>query len=184
MKYTTTIIRSKRKTLCLEIKEAGHLIVRVPNHTSDKEILAFLESHQIWINRHMEAFAQRQQKPKNTDASSKRTEAEIEHLKELARKELPPIVADYAALMGVTYKRITIRHQKTRWGSCSSKGNLNFNCSLMLAPPQVRDYVIVHELAHRRQMNHSSAFWNIVEHYMPDYRKARQWLTQHGSELL
>ena len=100
------------------------------------------------------------------------------------KKELPPIVADYASLMGVTYGKITIRHQKTRWGSCSSKGNLNFNCSLMLAPPKVRDYVIIHELAHRRQMNHSSAFWNIVEHYMPDYRKARQWLTQHGSELL
>ena len=82
--------------------------------------------------------------------------------KKLASKALdyiPGRVKYYADIIGVTYGKITIRNQKTRWGSCSSKGNLNFNCLLMLMPPEVIDYVVVHELCHRKQMNHSKAFW-------------------------
>ena len=82
--------------------------------------------------------------------------------------------------MKVTYGRITIRDQKTRWGSCSSRGNLNFNWRLLLMPERVMDYVIVHELAHRREMNHSAAFWQIIETYLPDYRERRQWLKENG----
>ena len=88
--------------------------------------------------------------------------------------------AFWAARMKVSYGRITIRDQKTRWGSCSSRGNLNFNWRLLLMPERVMDYVIVHELAHRREMNHSAAFWQIVETYLPDYRERRQWLKENG----
>ena len=86
--------------------------------------------------------------------------------------------------MGVTYGRITIRNQKTRWGSCSSKGNLNFNCLLMLTPPEVIDYVVVHELCHRKEMNHSKAFWDEVAHVLPDYEKARLWLKTEGDMIM
>ena len=86
--------------------------------------------------------------------------------------------------MGVTYGRITIRNQKTRWGSCSAKGNLNFNCLLMLVPEDVRDYVVIHELAHRKYMNHSKNFWHEVESFMPDYNEKRKWLRAHGDELM
>ncbi|MDE6567167.1 MAG: M48 family metallopeptidase, partial [Lachnospiraceae bacterium] len=90
----------------------------------------------------------------------------------------------YARQIGVDYGRITIRNQKTRWGSCSGKGNLNFNCLLMLAPAEIQDYVVVHELCHRREMNHSPRFWAEVAKIMPDYQERRKWLKEHGQEIM
>ena len=87
-------------------------------------------------------------------------------------------------MVGVTYGRITIRNQRSRWGSCSGKGNLNFNCLLMLTPSHVIDYVVVHELCHRLEMNHSPAFLAQVERVLPDYRKSREWLKEHEKELI
>lgn len=101
---------------------------------------------------------------------------EIEQLAQKALEVIPRKVEYYAQVIGVTYGRITIRNQKTRWGSCSSKGNLNFNCQLMLMPDDVLEYVVVHELCHRKQMNHSKDFWNEVEKIMPDYREKREYL--------
>ena len=90
----------------------------------------------------------------------------------------------FAPLVGVTYGRITIRSQHTLWGSCSSKGNLNFNCLLMLTPPEVLDYVVVHELCHRKEMNHSARFRAEVEHVLPDYEIQRKWLRENGTALI
>ena len=101
-----------------------------------------------------------------------------------AKKIFPERTAYFAKRMGVTYKRITIREQKTRWGSCSSAGNLNFNWLLILAPPEVLDYVVVHELCHRREMNHSQAFWKEVEKILPDYRERQKWLKDNGWRLM
>jgi len=84
----------------------------------------------------------------------------------------------------VSYGSITVRSQKTRWGSCSSRGNLNFNCLLMLTSPEVLDYVVLHELCHRKELNHSARFWAQVERVMPDYRLRRKWLKDHGSALI
>ena len=86
--------------------------------------------------------------------------------------------------MGVTYGKVTLREQKTRWGSCSSKGNLNFNWKLALMPDEILDYVVVHELAHRMEMNHSDKFWKIVENVLPDYRERLSWLKANGGTLL
>ncbi len=91
-------------------------------------------------------------------------------------KLIPARVKEYAEIIGVSYGRITIRNQKTRWGSCSSKGNLNFNCQLMRLPEELRDYVIIHELCHRKEMNHSAKFWSEVEKYCPDYKALRKKL--------
>ena len=100
-----------------------------------------------------------------------------------AKKQLPAVVEKYAKLMGVTYNRITIRHQKTRWGSCTKTGNLSFNCLLMKMPENVRDYVIVHELAHRKELNHSNRFWALVEEFCPWYKESKKWLKDNEKQL-
>ncbi len=101
-----------------------------------------------------------------------------------ARAVLEARAAAFAAALGVRYGRLTVRDQRTRWGSCSSTGNLNFNWRLILAPPAVLDYVVIHELAHRRELNHGPRFWALVAAHCPDYRAHQRWLKAHGGELL
>lgn len=100
-----------------------------------------------------------------------------------AQKIIAEKVAHYSKMMHVTYQNITVKDQKTRWGSCSMKGNLNFNYRLIMAPERVLEYVVVHELAHRIHMDHSKAFWNQVSMVMPEYDTYRLWLKEHGHEL-
>ena len=114
----------------------------------------------------------------------KLTDAEINELKKEAESVIPRRVEYFARVVGVEYGRITIRCQKTRWGSCSSKGNLNFNCLLMLAPPEVLDSVVVHELCHLKVMNHSKAFYDEVLRAYPNYKQDHQWLKDHGAEIM
>ena len=92
-------------------------------------------------------------------------------------------VTFYHTLTGGSFQTITVRDQKSRWGSCSSRGTLSFNYRLLFAPPKVLDYVVVHELCHLTHMDHSSNFWKMVEQIMPDYRVYKQWLKEHGHEL-
>lgn len=168
------LIRSRRRTVAIQITRQG-VVVRAPLQMSAGAIRDFVQSKQAWIERALAA-----QIPAQPALSA-------EALKDLTRQAaqaLPARVAFYASLLQVSYGRITIRHQKTRWGSCSGKGNLNFNCLLMLAPPQVQDYVVVHELCHRLEMNHSPRFWALVEGVLPDYRKHRRWLKEEGRSLI
>ena len=99
-----------------------------------------------------------------------------------APKRMAEKTAHFAKEMGVTYGRITIREQKTRWGSCSSAGNLNYNWKLVLMPERVMDYVVIHELAHQKEMNHSARFYAVVAQQMPDYKVWQSWLKEHGRE--
>lgn len=175
-----TVIRSARKTLAIQIKPDGSLIVRAPMRMPEREICRFLEEKSDWIAKHLAKVAEDREKAARAPLS----DTDIKALAARAKKDLPERTAKFAAAMGVTYGRITIRSQTTRWGSCSSKGNLNFNCLLMLAPEEVRDYVVVHELAHRRQMNHSAAFWREVAAVLPDYRQQVDWLKKNGGALI
>ena len=101
-----------------------------------------------------------------------------------AKLKLPRLVARYAKEMDISYEKIFVKAQKTRWGSCSSKGNINLNCLLMTVPAYVRKYVIVHELAHRKEMNHSERFWKVVASEIPDYQKAIKWLKKNGDAVI
>lgn len=178
--FDYTVIRSSRKTLSLQIKPDGTVVVRAPMRLPEREIRRFLQEKAGWI----EKTLQKVNEEKTAGEQAPLSMEDIRELADGALKELPPRVRYYASLMGVTYGRITIRNQTGRWGSCSSMGNLNFNCLLMLAPEEVRDYVIVHELAHRKEMNHSSAFWAQVEVVLPDYRRQEKWLKTQGKVLL
>ncbi len=106
------------------------------------------------------------------------------HLRGLAAAELPPLVLGAADLHGVTVERVQVRDQRTRWGSCSRRGTISLNWRLVQVPPFVRDYLIAHELAHLRQMNHSRRFWAVVEEFFPTWRDAERWLREHGRRLL
>ena len=175
------IIRSNRRTISLEITQQGQINVRAPRYMSEAEIRTFVESKSSWLEKHLQ---KRQEDINFSQAEGEFTEQEIERVLKFAKQVIPEKVAYYARLMGVTYGRISIRKQKTRWGSCSREGNLNFNCLLMMAPPEVLDYVVVHELSHRLEMNHSVRFWAQVEKVLPDYRTQRKWLKEHGNQLM
>ena len=169
-----TLVRSSRKTLSIQITPAGEVILRCPNRLPKKEAEAFLLSKRSWIEKHLSG---------RTPAVPF-TPDQLDWLTDAAKEDLPPRVSRLAARMGLTYGRITVRSQHTRWGSCSAKGNLNFNCLLMLCPEEVRDYVVIHELCHRKELNHSPAFWAEVDQFCPDYRLRRQWLKEHGAALI
>lgn len=175
------VIRSRRKTLSMQVKGDGRVEIRAPLRTSDAEIRRFVEKHRRWLEKHLlKAQALQQAKA----GVRKLTAAEIAELKRKAKRILPERAAYWAPLIGVRPGRIAIRCQKTRWGSCSTKGNLNFNCLLMLTPPGVIDSIVVHELCHLKHMNHSRQFYAEIEKVLPEYRQHQKWLKENGEFLL
>ena len=177
MDISYRLVRSSRKTIAIHITPAGAVEVRCPKRCSRQDVDAFVQSRLDWICKHLEAIAARPVQPKLSG----------EQLQTLARQAasiLPERVKWFSQRIGVSYGRITIRSQHTRWGSCSAQGNLNFNCLLMLCPEEVQDYVVIHELCHRKHMNHSADFWSEVERYCPDYRIHREWLKDNGGALI
>lgn len=178
-----TVIRSNRKTVAIQVNSDLSVTVRAPYSASEKDIEEILKKKEAWISRHIEKIKKTKERFE-AEPTEKLTREKVIALAEGALKVIPARVEYFAKVIGVTYGKITIRNQKTRWGSCSSKGNLNFNCLLMLAPPEVLDYVVIHELCHRKQMNHSKAFWLEVEKVLPDYKEARKWLKEEGSQMI
>lgn len=170
------IIRSSRKTLAIQVSVSGQVTVRAPHTMPDSTIHRFLSQKESWILEHLSHAATEPAHPQAENPPL--SEFRRSYYMESARKIFKRKTAAYAKKMSVTYGRITIREQKTRWGSCSSKGNLNFNWKLVLLAPELLDYVVVHELAHRREMNHSKDFWKIVEAELPDYRERRRRLKE------
>ena len=171
------VIRSSRRTISVQIAPSGEVLVRCPWRMSNADIRRFVESKSGWIEKHLEKRTAAARLPVFTDE-------QLQVLARQARQTIPERVAHFAPLVGVTYGRIAIRSQHTLWGSCSGKGNLSFNCLLMLTPLEVLDYVVVHELCHRKEMNHSGRFWAEVEHVLPDYEIQRKWLRENGTALI
>jgi len=123
------------------------------------------------------------EKLKVADAAADLRPAIQHYLRRLAVPELSLRVLELAGRHGISITRVTVRNQKRRWGSCSHRGGISLNWRLIQAPPAVRDYIILHELAHRRHMNHSKLFWDEVAGLCPDYRSAERWIKTHGKLL-
>ncbi len=172
MYITYQWIRSRRKTIAIQIDGEGQVIVRTPYGITKRQVEEFLDEKKDWLLQTRQRVEKR--KTEQIPISEEVRREGIER----AKRIFPERTAYFAKRMGVDYGRITIREQKTRWGSCSSKGNLNFNWKLVLLAPELLDYVVVHELAHRREMNHSKNFWKIVEAELPDYRERRRRLKE------
>ena len=172
------LVRSERKTMSIQVKIDGSVVVRVPRRISMARVNKFVEDHREWINKQLEKVSQNQKKQYFISEENRRKGII------LAKVIIPDRVSYWAEKKRVTYSRITIREQKTRWGSCSSSGGLNFNWKLILMPEKVLDYVVIHELAHRKEMNHSEKFWREVEIMMPDYKEQRRWLKENGNRYL
>ncbi|MBR2854447.1 MAG: M48 family metallopeptidase [Clostridia bacterium] len=175
-----TVKHSNRKSISLELTPDG-LLVRAPRHATDAEIEAIVRKHRRWIETHQQKQAR---ELAIAEAEGALTMKEIRALADQAKDYIPERVAHYAPLIGVRPGRITIRNQKTRWGSCSSKGNLNFNCLLMLTPPEVIDSIVVHELCHLKEMNHSKRFYAEILRVFPEYHKWHRWLKDHGGAIM
>ena len=182
IRVEVTVIRSDRKTLAIQVNEDLTVTVRAPRSAREKDIERILRDKEPWIRKHMEQIRERRTLHE-PDEIQYFTDAQIRDLADQALSYIPKRVMYFSKRIGVDYGRITIRNQKTRWGSCSSKGNLNFNCLLMLTPPEVIDYVVVHELCHRKEMNHSKKFWAEVEKVIPNYRDSEKWLKNEGSKI-
>ena len=175
-----TLIRAKRKTLCIQVKN-GEVIVKAPLRASKKSILAFVDSHKDWIEKQKKKEEEEQKAAAVLPAL---TQEELSELTTAAKEYFPPVVRRYAALMNEEYGKITIRCQKSRWGSCSTKKNLSFNCLLMLTPEEVRESVAVHELCHLKEMNHSHRFYEEVYRFCPEYDRLNRWLKENGPLLI
>ena len=179
--YNVEVRRSKRKSAAIKITADMQIVVFVPLYVSDNEIERTVISKSKWIDEHMLKVQSA------IDERSKLEKITFEQIKELADQAveyIPKRVKYYAEKENFVYNKITIKNLVSRWGSCSTKGNLNFNCLLMLTPDYVIDYIVVHELCHLREMNHSEKFWAEVEKIMPNYQRAELWLKQNGGNLI
>lgn len=172
------LIRSARRTLAIEITRDGSVIVRAPRRAKADDINLFVKEKSEWIERHVSAIKSRPEAQRVFSA------AEIKTLKNRVRPIISERVKYFSDVLGVSYGTISVRAQKTLWGSCNKYGDLSFNCLLCLLPPCVLDYVVVHELCHRKQMNHSAAFWREVEKVLPDYKSRRAQLKKEAAALL
>lgn len=175
------LIRSSRKSVSVTVDADGNITVRAPLWLPLRDITDFLQKKADRICGMLEKQNTLREQAK---ALSQLDFDGLNRLAEEALKVIPPKVRHYAKQLGVTYGRITIRNQKSRWGSCTAEGNLNFNCLLMLAPEEVLDSVIVHELCHRLEMNHSARFYEAVYRVFPDYDRCQKWLKENGPLLL
>ena len=174
------LIRSRRRTVSVEVGDSG-VIVRAPMRFTRAQADGFVKKHEQWIERKLSRQRELNEAARN---APKLSAGEMDELYKRAKEYIPARAAYYADLLGESYGRVTIRCQRTRWGSCSLKRNLNFNCLLMLAPEGVIDSVAAHEVCHLREMNHSERFYSLLLSICPDYREHNRWLKEHGRELL
>ena len=174
---TFTLTRRRVKNLNLRVRSDGSVAVSAPSAMPLREIDAFVASRAAWVTHAQEKFARRRAAEAAVPLPSR--EEALAGMQALCRAWWPYFEGRCPGPMPA----VRVRDMHTRWGSCSGKGNLNFHWKLILMPPEVLDYVVVHELAHLKEMNHSPRFWAVVEAVLPDYKERRQWLKENGGRI-
>jgi len=165
---------ARAKRYVVRVREDGTVRVTIPRGGSKREARAFADSQSGWIERQRRRVEEERSRSRDVMAP------EVERgLRTRARLELPQRLLALAAEHGLSVGRVSVRNQQWRWGSCSPNGHICLNWRLVAMPDWVRDYVIVHELMHLKQMNHSPRFWKLVAAACPDYQAARQYLREH-----
>ena len=203
MQLTYIIQKSRRRSISVSVMTDNRVLVKAPYGTSERTVREFLLSKKDWITKHLE---KQNMEEKKAVALGVLSDEEIRKIKRQAKKIIPERVAYWAEKIGVTYGKISIRLQSTRWGSCSANGNLSFNCLLVLMPGvqsctpgkqtsqgqraqasldrlydlEILDSVVVHELCHRKHMNHSKEFYAEIDRVFPDYKRCNKWLKENG----
>lgn len=170
--------RGKRKTLAISVTDKMQLSIKAPLRMSEREIDRFVNQRRFWI------YKQAKRAQRAAENHVEYSESEERRLREKARRVLTEKTDRFKKELDVEYKRIRIGDQKTRWGSCSSKGTISYSWRLILMPDEIQDYVVVHELCHLHEMNHSKKFWEWVGRIIPDYQRRRRWLKSHGDEYM
>lgn len=173
------LILSNRKTIAIYVKAEGEVEVRGPLGLNKAKVDVFVQKKADWIYKTKKRLAEDDKKQDIINLSKE----EVEKYKKEAASYFQARCNYFAEKMGVQYQSIKINQAKTRWGSCNSRGNLNFTFRLFFASEDLIDYVIVHELAHLKELNHSYRFWSIVEETMPDYKERRKRLREFGHSL-
>ena len=169
-----TFIRHRwARRYILRVLDDGSLRVTLPPRGSKREAHAFVERSAPWI----------EQQRARVRPPAPVARQNVAALRQRAAKELPPALLDLAALHGITVTRVSVRNQRSRWGACSSRGSITLNWRLVLVPDFVREYVMIHELMHRREMNHSRRFWRHVMAACARADEARRWLRTEGQHL-
>ena len=179
------LIRTSRKTIAIQITLDGDVTVRAPKDCDKEEIDDLIRDRQAWIEeKRAEFLAEKRERERRQEQFPEITPENEPEFRRLAKEKIRSRVAFFAERVGVDYGKITIKDTKSRWGSCSYQGNLNFCWRLILAPDEVLDYIVVHELCHRLEMNHSERFWAEVGQVLPEYEKSKEWLKENGLALL
>ena len=181
MEITYVIQKSRRRSISVSVMTDNRVLVKAPYGTTERTVQEFLLSKKDWIKKHLEKQNREEEKAESLGLLSA---DEIKQIKKQARRVIPQRVEYWANRIGVTYGRIAIRLQSSRWGSCVQNGNLNFNCLLVLMPLEIMDSVVVHELCHRRHMNHSREFYEEVLRIFPDYKRCNKWPKDNGGIYL
>jgi predicted metal-dependent hydrolase len=173
-------VRHRRaRRFILRVLPDGTLRVTLPRWGAKREAEAFVKQSRDWIEKQQRLRREQPVRPASAaDLVAQR------QLRARAAEELPPLVFAHAAELGITVTRVTVRNQQSRWGSCSRRGAITLNWRLVQMPPFVRDYIVIHELMHRREMNHSPRFWRHVASACPRHQEARTWLRTEGKKLL
>lgn len=177
MQLTYIIQKSRRRSISVSVMTNNRVLVKAPYGTSERTVQEFLLSKKDWITKHLKKQNREEENAKSLGLLSA---DEIKQIKKQAHKIIPQRVEYWANKIGVTYGRIAIRLQSSRWGSCAQNGNLNFNCLLVIMPPEIMDSVVVHELCHRKHMNHSKEFYAEIDRVFPDYKRCNKWMKDNG----